>query len=118
MTGAILDSELSGVLALALDIAVLCLVLALAAAVIRLLRGPTLADRVVALDMISVLLVVFLVLFRMATGIEAYIFVAIGLALISFLATVAFAGYIDRARDDAAGPPAAEPGPGPDGGAR
>ena len=28
-------------------------------------------------------LVVFLVLFRMATGIEAYIFVAIGLALIS-----------------------------------
>ena len=43
------------------------------------------------------LLVVFLVVFRLASGVEAYIFVAIGLALISFLATVAFANYIDRA---------------------
>jgi multicomponent Na+:H+ antiporter subunit F len=118
MTGILLDTEISGVLAFALDLAVLCVVLALGAAVIRLLRGPTLADRVVALDMISVLLVVFLVLVRMATGVEAYIFVAIGLALISFLGTVAFAGYIDRARGDAAEPPAAPPGPRPDGGAR
>ena len=116
MTGMVLDPEIGGALALALDLAMLCLVLALGAAVIRLLRGPTLADRVVALDMISVLLVVFLVLFRVATGIEAYVFVAIGLALISFLGTVAFAGYIDRAGGDAAGTP--DPGPGPDGGGR
>lgn len=100
MTGILVDTEISGILGLAVEFAVICIAFSLAAAVFRLLRGPTLADRVVALDMISVLLVVFLVTFRVATGVEAYIYVAIGLALISFLATVAFAGYIDRARGD------------------
>ncbi|MER2508960.1 monovalent cation/H+ antiporter complex subunit F [Amaricoccus sp.] len=93
----ILGTEVGGVLGVALALTVLCLFGALGAAAWRLLVGPTLADRVVALDMISVLLVVFLVVFRLASGVEAYIFVAIGLALISFLATVAFANYIDRA---------------------
>jgi multisubunit Na+/H+ antiporter MnhF subunit len=49
---------------------------------------------------VSGLLVVFLVLFRMVSGIDAYIYVGIGLALIAFLATVAFAHYIERARGD------------------
>ncbi|TPE52181.1 monovalent cation/H+ antiporter complex subunit F [Amaricoccus solimangrovi] len=100
MMGIIIDTEVGGVLGAALELTVLCVAFALAAAVYRLLRGPTLADRVVALDMISVLLVVFLVAFRMVSGVDAYMFVAIGLALIAFLATVAFAGYIDRARGD------------------
>ena len=67
----------------------------------RLLVGPELADRVVALDMVSMILVVFLVLFKLVSGENAYIYVAIALALIAFLATVAFANYIDRARGDA-----------------
>jgi multisubunit Na+/H+ antiporter MnhF subunit len=46
------------------------------------------------------LLVVFLVIFTKLSGVEAYIYVAIGLALISFLGTVAFAHYIDRTRGD------------------
>jgi multicomponent Na+:H+ antiporter subunit F len=100
MTGMITDPEITGVLGIALELTMICVVAALAAAVIRLLRGPTLADRVVALDMISVLLVVFIVVFRMLSGVEAYIYVAIGLALISFLATVSFAGYMDRAEGD------------------
>ncbi len=93
----ILGTEVGGVLGVALALTMLCLVGALGGAAWRLLVGPTLADRVVALDMISVLLVVFLVVFRLVSGVDAYIFVAIGLALISFLATVAFANYIDRA---------------------
>ena len=63
---------------MALAIAVLCLIVALLAAAWRLLTGPTLADRVVALDLVSVLLVVFLVVFRMVSGVGAYIYVAIG----------------------------------------
>jgi multicomponent Na+:H+ antiporter subunit F len=73
---------------------------ALGAAAWRLWTGPTLADRVVALDLVSMLLVVFLVIFTKLSGVEAYIYVAIGLALISFLGTVAFAHYIDRTRGD------------------
>jgi multicomponent Na+:H+ antiporter subunit F len=96
----IIETDLTGWLALALDVTVLCLVLALLAATWRLLVGPTLADRVVALDMVSMLLVVFLVVFRMVSGVNAYMYAAISLALIAFLATVAFAHYIDRTEGD------------------
>lgn len=99
----IIETGVSGVLGIALLFAVACLICALVAAVWRLLVGPSLADRVVALDMISVLLVVFLVVFRLVSGVNAYMYVAIGLALISFLATVAFAHYIDRSRGDSDG---------------
>ena len=96
----IIETDLTGWLALALDVTVLCLVLALLAATWRLLVGPTLADRVVALGMVSMLLVVFLVVFRMVSGVNAYMYAAISLALIAFLATVAFAHYIDRTQGD------------------
>lgn len=96
----IIETDLTGPLVLALDITVVCLVLALLSATWRLLVGPTLADRVVALDMVSMLLVVFLVVFRMVSGVNAYMYAAIALALIAFLATVAFAHYIDRTEGD------------------
>ncbi|MBP7242291.1 monovalent cation/H+ antiporter complex subunit F [Amaricoccus sp.] len=89
-----------GVLGWALAVTVLCLVATLLAALWRLLVGPSLADRVVALDMVSVAMVTFLVLFRLVSGVSAYIYVAIALALVAFLATVAFAHYIERSRGD------------------
>lgn len=96
----IIGTEVGGILGAALLVAVLCLVAALLAAAWRLIVGPTLADRVVALDLVSMVLVVFLVLFKLVSGINAYMYAAIALALIAFLATVAFANYIDRTRGD------------------
>ena len=96
----IIETVQGGVFGIALAIATLCMIAALVLAAWRLLTGPTLPDRVVALDLVSGLLVVFLVLFKMVSGIDAYIYVGIGLALIAFLATVAFAHYIERARGD------------------
>ena len=96
----IIETTVGGFLGFALSATVLALVVALAAAAWRLFKGPSLADRVVALDLVTMLLVVFLVVFRMVSGINAYIYVAIGLALISFLATVASAHYIERAKGD------------------
>lgn len=96
----IIESAISGVLGTALAITTLLIILALFAAAYRLMVGPTLPDRVVALDMVSMLLVVFLVIFKMISGINAYMYAAIGLALISFLATVAFAHYIERSAGD------------------
>ena len=89
-----------GVLGVALFVTVLCLIVALLAAAWRLLTGPTLPDRVIALDLVSMLLVVFLVVFKLVSGVNAYIYAGIALALISFLATVAFAHYIDRTTGD------------------
>ncbi len=96
----IIETEVTGLLGSALVFATFCLILALLAALIRLLLGPTLADRVVALDLVSMLIVVFLVIFKMVSGVNAYMYAAISLALIAFLATVAFAHYIQRSQGD------------------
>jgi multicomponent Na+:H+ antiporter subunit F len=96
----IIESVQTGLFGAALAVSMLFLIAALVAAAWRLLAGPTLADRVVALDLVSVLLVVFLVVFKLVSGVNAYIYVGIALALVSFLATVAFAHYIDRSTGD------------------
>lgn len=63
---------------------------------IRLLRGPTLADRVVALDYMVVVGVAILGLYGRAYGSVAYLDVAGTLALIGFVSSVAFARYLER----------------------
>ncbi|MBI1209235.1 MAG: hypothetical protein GC191_18345 [Azospirillum sp.] len=72
------------------------LFVALALAFVRLARGPSMADRVVALDLMAVLMVAFLALFTVTTGEAVYLDVAIALSLVAFLATVAFARFAER----------------------
>jgi multicomponent Na+:H+ antiporter subunit F len=62
----------------------------------RLARGPTLPDRVIAIDLIGVLLVCLLVLTAGVTAQQAFLDVAMVAALISFVGTVAYARYIER----------------------
>lgn len=70
--------------------------LGLVAAFIRLLRGPYLPDRVVALDLISVMSMGFIVVYAIRFNQPNFLDVAIILALITFLGTVAFAYYLER----------------------
>ena len=65
-------------------------------AFIRLLRGPSLPDRVISLDILSVLGIGIIVAFAVATNQPVLIDVASVLALVSFLGTVAFAAYVER----------------------
>jgi multicomponent Na+:H+ antiporter subunit F len=76
--------------------AFLLLIAALFLAFVRLVRGPSLPDRVVALDLIATLAVGFTATYAMATDEPSLVDVAILLALISFLGTVAFALYVGR----------------------
>lgn len=62
----------------------------------RLVRGPTLPDRVVALDLFAVITTGFLLIYAIDTQQLVFLDVAIVLALITFLGTVAFAQYIER----------------------
>jgi multicomponent Na+:H+ antiporter subunit F len=77
------------------------LTLAMALTFVRLVRGPSLADRVVALDVLAAIAVGIA---ATATIVEQQLVLldaAIVLALIAFLATVAFATYLERrARDE------------------
>jgi multicomponent Na+:H+ antiporter subunit F len=65
---------------------------------IRLLKGPTLPDRVVAIDLIGVLMVCILVVTAAATAQQAFLDVGMVVALISFVGTVAYSRYIERIR--------------------
>ncbi len=72
------------------------LVVAMFLAFFRLVRGPSLPDRVVALDLITVQIAAMLAVDTIATGQSVFLDAAIVLALIAFLGTVAFARYLER----------------------
>ncbi|HEY7617346.1 MAG TPA: cation:proton antiporter [Terriglobales bacterium] len=76
------------------------LVLAMFLSFIRLVRGPSLPDRVVALDLITIQIAAMLAVDTIATGQSVFLDAAIVLALISFLGTVAFARYLERRGHD------------------
>jgi multicomponent Na+:H+ antiporter subunit F len=65
-------------------------------AAIRLIRGPSLPDRVVALDLISILAAGITAIYAIASGQAVFLDVATILALLSFLGTVAFARYVEK----------------------
>jgi len=60
----------------------------------RVIKGPTLPDRVIALDMLVGIVMGFIALIAIRTGYTLYIDIAISLGLVGFLATVAFARFI------------------------
>lgn len=63
----------------------------------RVVSGPTLPDRVVAIDLIGVIIVGFAVVSAAATGSSFFLDVAIVIALISFVGTIAYARYVEIA---------------------
>lgn len=70
--------------------------IALLLTLFRLVNGPTLPDRVVAMDLISVLVVGVIVVVAAASGVRAMLDAAIVIALIGFLGTIAYATYVER----------------------
>lgn len=72
------------------------LALSAACATIRVLRGPTLADRAVALDLLGAICIGFVAAFALEVDEPMLVDVAIAVGLIGFLGTVAFARYIER----------------------
>jgi multicomponent Na+:H+ antiporter subunit F len=70
--------------------------LSLLVAFIRLVKGPTLPDRIVAMDLFGVLVVGLIVVLAAWSGVQATLDAAIVIALIGFLGTVAYATYVER----------------------
>lgn len=72
------------------------LLLSLTLAFVRVIRGPTLPDRVAALELVNVLTVSFIALYTVWSREVAFIDASVALALIAFVSTVAFARYAER----------------------
>lgn len=80
----------------ALYIAVPLLSLAILLALIRLLIGPSAADRVIALDLMATFGIGVVTIEALAFNEPVFIDVALILALVAFLGTVAFAYYLEK----------------------
>ncbi len=63
---------------------------------IRFVRGPRVVDRVIALDLIITIGIAFITVFSIRSGKELFLDVAMILALIAFLGTVAFSYYLEK----------------------
>jgi multicomponent Na+:H+ antiporter subunit F len=70
--------------------------IALLVAFVRLVKGPTLPDRIVAMDLFGVLVVGVIVVLAGSSGVRATLDAAIVIALVGFLGTIAYATYVER----------------------
>ncbi len=72
------------------------LVICVTAGGVAVLRGPHLADRAIAIDMVAFAVTCLIGVSALLTGVGALLDVALVLSLISFLGTVAIARFIER----------------------
>ena len=63
---------------------------------IRILVGPSLVDRVVALDLLITIGIAIITTYSILVGDSTFLDIAMILALIAFLGTVAFAYYLEK----------------------
>lgn len=84
------------VISAAAAIALLLMCAAFFLTAFRVIRGPTLPDRIVALDMLVAIAIGFIAVVAIRTGFNLYIDIAIALGLVGFLATIAFARFVMR----------------------
>lgn len=71
--------------------------IAIALSILRILRGPSAADRVVALDIVFSASIALVAAMALATGRVLFLDIALGLALVGFVATVVWARVVERA---------------------
>ncbi len=81
---------------IALHVAAGCIALALLLNGWRLLRGPALGDRIVALDTMVINAIALIVLIGMIGGNDIYFEAALLLAMVGFVSTIAYCKFILR----------------------
>jgi multicomponent Na+:H+ antiporter subunit F len=77
-------------------VSLLIISFAFAGLLYRLVKGPTVADRVVALDALGVALVSIVALLSLIIGTEFFLEIILLLSILSFIGTTAFAKFIER----------------------
>jgi multicomponent Na+:H+ antiporter subunit F len=70
--------------------------LTIAVAVFRIVRGPSMPDRVLALDVIGVNLIASIAVISIILKTKAFLEVILILGILSFIGTIAFSKFIER----------------------
>jgi multicomponent K+:H+ antiporter subunit F len=81
---------------IAFDIAVVLLGLSFALAFLRMMLGPDVTDRILALDTLYVNAAALLVLYGLRLGVGRYYEAALLIAMLGFVSTVVFAKFLTR----------------------
>ncbi|MCM8762634.1 MAG: monovalent cation/H+ antiporter complex subunit F [Candidatus Omnitrophica bacterium] len=77
------------------------LTLCVAMCVYRIFRGPRAADRMVGIDILGIIMIIFCVLLSLSTGSEWYMSIAIAWSIIGFVSTLTLAKFLEgRNLDD------------------
>ena len=77
-------------------IAAIAMVVLALALIYRILKGPTAADRVAALDTLDLIISLALAVYSLYTGRGIYLDIALVVALLGFISTVFVGRYIER----------------------
>lgn len=91
------ENSIPGLIPWATALAAGIVTLGLLPVAFRLLAGPSSADRAIATDMLGLLGVCLAALTALLAGHAAFLDIALGIALVGFLAAVAFARLMERA---------------------
>lgn len=78
----------------AMAITFVVLTLAFALIVVRIVRGPTLPDRILALDLLVAVAIGYIAAYGIISGFTIYVDIAIALGLVGFLSTIALARFV------------------------
>lgn len=70
--------------------------ISLVLATVRMILGPTLSDRIVAVDLVSYISICIIVHVCIWVSNSLYLDVALALALVAFLAVIAFARHVEQ----------------------
>ncbi len=87
----------TGLIPIAAGVATALVALGCVPVAVRLLSGPSSADRVIATDMLGLLGVCLAALVALIAWHPAFLDIALGIALVGFLGAVAFARLLERA---------------------
>ena len=79
-----------------LNLAVILIMIAIGLGIYRLVKGPTVVDRVIALDLLTLISIALIAMIAHITSRFIYIDVALVYGLLSFLSVLAVARYLER----------------------
>ncbi|WP_454193139.1 Na(+)/H(+) antiporter subunit F1 [Paenibacillus sp. Marseille-Q7038] len=79
-----------------LNISLLLLGISILGCLYRILKGPSMADRITALDTIGIQLIGSVAVLSMLLHTQAYVDIILLIGILAFISTVAFARFIER----------------------
>jgi multicomponent K+:H+ antiporter subunit F len=86
----------SSILSLSLGFALACISVAILLSLFRLVRGPTSGDRILAVDTLTINVIALIMVFGIAEATTTYFESALLLAMVAFVATVAYCKFLLR----------------------